>query len=1046
MSSFNSGQGGFIIDGKVHILDTDEVGAEGFKPEESAKSVVVDKTPKDISKQTKKTLADYLGKLTSEANNKYPVDGSRTVDISITTEDGLPIGPSSLSDPINNPQHAPKFTDPRAGTNTSPITSAGVTTTSPFLKSSDKYNQEDPSQSIAGYTKGKTNDPDITTGHDLLKSAQKNKLPAPLDKYTSAVLKNNRFNTGLPRATAADDFDGRISDSQFLPNDPKSLLKGVANNIELQHPQYGRVSLNRLAQVGNSLSLRASTEMGSFDAGNNPTGGTQDAAALLPGWQQVGSSRVDTVLLEAKDILDTLTSEEVDEDNFVSLGSLSWGSLNNVSDPFSGIQSIGMVALSIALTSALIVVFEGLGGLLSLVSPAELSPARDMSSGKWQKGKYRNDSEDTSGGLLDMSATALGIRSTVYPLGECIQKGVERFFHLAPSEGGGIGSAVSNAAQQAVGAVGGDGLIAPGHNVIICRTIIRSSVTIIDSFKELAKSSTIVSGARGVLDIIDTIRRSKIIAAINVFAALGDAYLSNREFHERTVNTSVSLHDNHNHRIRTTGKSDSEKLKLAWASNRAPSLYLIPDSILAMSVVDTKMNSFKGPLALTDEHSKTKFAIAKTGDGSTPGVTRIKSKGLDVKEDGTGISVEYIEKLLDSEYVPFYFHDLRTNEIISFHAFLTSLGENFTPKWESTQGLGRVDPVHIYASTERKIDLSFYVVATSESDFDDMWMKINKLVTLVYPQYTKGRQFESDDRKTKFTQPFSQLMSASPLIRLRLGDLIKSNYSKFALARLFGAGSPSSFKTGESKDFGGTQEKIQLFKKRAKESINQIGTKISLETAGWPAYVEGTSIGTTIKTAPILNIYEGDLENFSFTIKHTKEIDGNVYNIVEPFKKERPRSPYQSKIFADKYSDENNTMYYILPEGNKPLYMIPQSYTGAKIDKDFLQGIYKEVFEDDINNVKSISDFLNSTQNAIVRSFESVGGKGLAGKIDSLAFDWYDRVMWETNKGSVAPKMCKVTISFSPIHDISPGIDHMGYNRAPVYSVGKASNGEGDNE
>jgi hypothetical protein len=32
--------------------------------------------------------------------------------------------------------------------------------------------------------------------------------------------------------------------------------------------------------------------------------------------------------------------------------------------------------------------------------------------------------------------------------------------------------------------------------------------------------------------------------------------------------------------------------------------------------------------------------------------------------------------------------------------------------------------------------------------------------------------------------------------------------------------------------------------------------------------------------------------------------------------------------------------------------------------------------------------------------------------------------------------MCKVTLAFTPIHDIAPGLDHLGFNRAPVYPVG----------
>jgi hypothetical protein len=91
--------------------------------------------------------------------------------------------------------------------------------------------------------------------------------------------------------------------------------------------------------------------------------------------------------------------------------------------------------------------------------------------------------------------------------------------------------------------------------------------------------------------------------------------------------------------------------------------------------------------------------------------------------------------------------------------------------------------------------------------------------------------------------------------------------------------------------------------------------------------------------------------------------------------------------------------------------------------------------------------FMND-ENAVVKSFKSVGGKGLAGFIESLAFDWYDKVTWnvdtppnpsEKNSQPLAdraPKMCKITISFSPIHDITPGLDYSGVNRAPIYPVG----------
>ena len=151
-----------------------------------------------------------------------------------------------------------------------------------------------------------------------------------------------------------------------------------------------------------------------------------------------------------------------------------------------------------------------------------------------------------------------------------------------------------------------------------------------------------------------------------------------------------------------------------------------------------------------------------------------------------GELVERIEEQLELEYVPFYFHDLRTNEIVSFHAFLSSISDSYAANYSETTGLGRVEPAQIYGGTSRSIGMEFTVVATNPESFDEMWYQINKLTTLMYPQFSRGRTLS--DGTIKFVQPFSQVQTASPLIRIRLGDLFKSNYSKFSLARLFGMG------------------------------------------------------------------------------------------------------------------------------------------------------------------------------------------------------------------------------------------------------------------
>lgn len=146
--------------------------------------------------------------------------------------------------------------------------------------------------------------------------------------------------------------------------------------------------------------------------------------------------------------------------------------------------------------------------------------------------------------------------------------------------------------------------------------------------------------------------------------------------------------------------------------------------------------------------------------------------------------VNQIEENLESEYVPFYFHDLRTNEILSFHAFIENISDSYSPEYTSSGGFGRIDDVKAYVKTVRSISLSFLVAAMNELDHQYMWLYLNKLTSMVYPQWTKGEELIIDDLVLQ--QPFSQVPGNSPLIRLRIGDLIKNNYSRFNLERIFG--------------------------------------------------------------------------------------------------------------------------------------------------------------------------------------------------------------------------------------------------------------------
>ena len=257
--------------------------------------------------------------------------------------------------------------------------------------------------------------------------------------------------------------------------------------------------------------------------------------------------------------------------------------------------------------------------------------------------------------------------------------------------------------------------------------------------------------------------------------------------------------------------------------------------------------------------------------------------------------VKEMERSLESEYVPFYFHDLRTNEIVSFYAFLRTISEQYTPQWNSEQYYGRVDNVQIYGgSTTRNINLSYTIVALNRIDFDIMWKKVNKLVTLVYPQF--GEPITTTDSTII---PFSEIIRGAPVIRMRLGDLFKSNFTNKAL-----------LETNENKRF----------------ALDNAVTSNAAATGPWPA----------------------------------------------------PKGSWQKLAEAQEKADQNTAIEQILVD------------------------------------------------------FKQAQGKGLAGVLTDLSFD-HNTATWETAPNHVAPQLIEVTLSFTAIHDIAPGLDKNGYNRAPLY-------------
>jgi len=471
-----------------------------------------------------------------------------------------------------------------------------------------------------------------------------------------------------------------------------------------------------------------------------------------------------------------------------------------------------------------------------------------------------------------------------------------------------------------------------------------------------------------------------------------------------------------------------------------------------------------------------------------------------------------MEEILEAEYVPFYFHDLRTNEIISFHAFLSSLDDSFSVNYDTTKAYGRGEPIMIYNNTSRTISMTFTSVSTNKQDFDHMWWKISKLVTMLYPQWSRGDMITGADG-FRFRQPFSQIPTASPLIRLRLGDVFKSNYSRFSLARLFGLGEQSFGHEGDASELWDSAE-IQN-KSDEFQAVWALRNNRPSAENGWDSslgaqpndivhlllwYTQTSRCGTTSRSVAVspaqrnqsLGAAYGDTKKYGYVFPEGyEESKGRVlgmFGVLAPgvmggTAVEMPNTAMEAvQSLGRSYDDLIYVVELLDPDlvvqrqdfdnpsagsTEVPAHGLKIAVSAARAEANngtelitdtrylwlLLEGKWNE-WGDPLSQLEAAETMIEMETffepheaddpdgqggNPIVRAFESTMGKGLAGVITSMNFNWLDHT-WDLNYGSIAPKGCQITLNFQPIHDITPGLDAHGIDRAPVYNVGEHMN------
>ena len=694
----------------------------------------------------------------------------------------------------------------------------------------------------------------------------------------------------------------------------------------------------------------------------------------------------------------------------------------------------------------------------------------------------------------------------------------------------------------------------PGFWIAISKKIIigykntlESSSGLLESFSSSSTSGT----ANAFSSILEVIQSNGLISMMNAFATIGDASLHydptgfNKE---GAQNWDVDkLPDGPATKISKSRVGNGLTANsLAWRGSNVPSLYILPRNIFSavfeLGNLANGQNPAKGMLA---SHLVKDTFVDVSAEGPSARVS------TDV--------VERLENLLDAEYVPFYFHDLRTNEIVAFHAFLDSLSDSYRPEYSRQPGYGRMDSVKVYKSTTRSLRLSFYVAATSKEDFDQMWWKINKLTTLIYPQWTKGtlmttqRGGEGGDAKksSTFTQPFSQVLGSSPLIRLRIGDVIKSNYSQFNLARIFGigdsdvealppseSGAPNPFmeffdySSGKNLSDGGmiTFESVfdllygspmswsmlsddgeassRMLRAAASQLLvngfaNPLGAALIMRELQDPDSITNTfpstiTLGGAISSAATsLRAGVGEILGYtplSFPLLRpttgytlTESADsanpGRKWKITRSYRvlvksrevvndipgygtgdsasnggksNSRPIAPKQKtryKVMIFDFNAPHNFFGLEFLVSHAELIPNPGALFNTFVLpaislKATLVGVAQSIVNEAATIVGIPADtltiaaadakkFMNAINNPITRAFESASGRGLAGVITSLNYEWLDGTnTWEIDWNSRAPKYAKVSLDYDVIHDLPPGLDHSGYNRAPIYNVG----------
>jgi len=725
-----------------------------------------------------------------------------------------------------------------------------------------------------------------------------------------------------------------------------------------------------------------------------------------------------------------------------------------------------------------------------------------------------------------------------------------------------IGNSFSRVAMPQIGT------ISAGYYVVVVRNALRDLDQISDAAEEMGGGG-FINAIEGFFGLIDAFTSSATFRFLRTVIQLGDRLLCGGAlwFHHldnngRRLPAVLPEHERRPKFVKDLGSSiriNPGSNRLSYCFSALPQLFLRPKPVgftpANVAGAGSEMYlTLAGVGRPTVETSISGISVASLQNGEKGLQNQNWSNGLSYSQSGRISTTfrEAVEAELDAYYVPFYFHDMRTNEILPLPCFVSSFSDSFSPKYQSQGAFGRTDDVQIYQTTQRKIGLTFYMVATSPDDFSQLYIGINKLVSMVYPQWGGGRRIVNG-RGESFQAPYSYVMTASPMIRMRVGDLFHSNRTAQGVRQLFGGNQdffrvPQNAASSDAEQMAANAEAWELvaqvqtgFKNAAVEAtrhpgidagaydlimatnimnpsgvisppfgLNLAGGKIVASPEGvgdkLTGGVQSGGVSLLVPHGTHISVKQGKYAGASwngvkFKAKHYNSLtnDNNaVYGVVVNYAVKGGK-----KLDKDGYL-KNQLYYVVAPPTVKPGFQDSDRFTKAtplNLDdlleadqnkKQNIVGILVPINNDmdmfnmcrphikwstTVNDVTttlpmlrppdgicgaaylaaqppalpglpvdgttefSPLDAMTNEQkffenNPVIQSMRDSGGKGLAGFINSLDFDW-NEAPWETDPTiGQAPQWCKVSIGFTPIHDEPLGLNNDGSMRAAAYPVG----------